>query len=63
MEDWNVRMIRVAAWERAKAEMQIMINTYGATDKQRFEDDTRFKDFSALVSEFTREVEDNALQE
>ena len=54
------RMLRNQAWERAKGELKSMLWTYCAGANSR---DGQFDKFDALLAEFVKEVEDNALHE
>ena len=54
-ESMDMKIMRRMAWERAKGELQSMIQTYWGNDN--------FKEFDTAVKEFVNKVEDNALQE
>ena len=54
-ESMDMKIMRRMAWERAKGELQSMIQTYWGNDN--------FKEFDTVVKEFVNKVEDNALQE
>jgi hypothetical protein len=54
------RMLRNQAWERAKGELKSMLWTFHSGSNS-FKG--QFDKFDALLAEFVKEVEDNALHE
>ncbi|KKL62082.1 hypothetical protein LCGC14_2188800 [marine sediment metagenome] len=54
-ESMDMKIMRRMAWERAKGELQSMLQTYWGSDN--------FEEFDMAVKEFVNKVEDNALQE
>ena len=46
-------MIRNAAWRRAKAELEIMLNTFQEADRDKITDE-----FKQVIEKFTKKVED-----
>ena len=54
-ESMDMKIMRRMAWERAKGELQSMLQTYWGNDN--------FLEFDVTVREFVKKVENNALQE
>jgi len=60
-----IALMKVQSWERAKAELNIMLNTFypeyelGTGDKIP----NGYEDFRAAVNEFVEKVEDNGWHE
>jgi len=57
MDEKILRTLRLMAWERAKGEIQSILQTYWDHE------DKRWEEFDNKVKEFIKYIEDNGLQE
>lgn len=60
MEDKVIRTLRCMAWERAKGELQAILNTFWGKDKEESEN---YCKASEVINEFIFKVEDEGLIE
>ena len=59
MESREIRVLRQQAWQRAKGELLSILVTYWSDDG----DDSAFNKIDALIAEFIKTVDDEALLE